>query len=63
MRKYRHVIGIGIQNSLTYRFNFLARTVFGLIPVIAILYVWKTIYTGNGAASTIGSYSLPEMIS
>ncbi len=63
MRKYWHVIGIGIQNSLTYRFNFLARTVFGLIPLIAVLYVWKTIYAGNGAGSSVGSYTLPEMIS
>ncbi len=63
MRKYWHVIGIGIQNSLTYRFNFLARTIFGFIPLIAVLYVWKTIYTGNGAGSMVGTYSLPEMIS
>src|SRR5207248_1610587 len=53
----------GIQNNLTYRFNFLARTVFGLIPLIAILYVWKTIYTGKGSGSMVGSYTLPEMIS
>src|SRR5271163_1757297 len=63
MRKYWHVVGIGIQNSLTYRFNFLARTIFGLIPLIAILYVWKTIYAGKGAGAAVGSYSLPEMIS
>jgi ABC-2 type transport system permease protein len=63
MRKYWHVIGIGLQNNLTYRFNFLARTLFGLIPLIAILYVWKTIYAGNGSGSTVGSYSLPEMVS
>jgi len=63
MRKYWHVINIGVQNNLTYRFNFLARTVFGLIPLIAILYVWKTIYAGNGAGTKVSSYSLPEMIS
>src|SRR3989442_2772030 len=63
MKKYLHVLNIGIQNNLTYRFNFLARTVFGLIPLIAILYMWKTIYTGKGAGSTVGSYSLAEMIS
>jgi ABC-2 type transport system permease protein len=63
MRKYWHVINIGIQNNLTYRFNFLARTVFGLIPLIAILYVWRTIYTGKGSGSMVGSYSLPEMVS
>jgi hypothetical protein len=28
MLKYWHVINIGIQNNLTYRFNFLARALF-----------------------------------
>ena len=63
MKKYWHVINIGIQNNLTYRFNFLARAVFGLIPLIAMLYVWQKIYSGNGAGSTVGSYSLAQMIS
>jgi len=63
MKKYWHVLNIGIQNNLAYRFNFLARTVFGFVPLIAILYVWRTIYAGNGSGSTVGSYSLAEMIS
>jgi ABC-2 type transport system permease protein len=63
MKKYIHVINIGIQNNLTYRFNFLARTLFGLIPLIAVLYVWRTIYAGNGSNSMVGSYSLAQMIS
>jgi ABC-2 type transport system permease protein len=57
------VLNVGIQNNLTYRFNFLARAVFGLIPLIAILYVWQKIYSGNGAGSTVGTYSLGGMIS
>src|SRR4051794_30659793 len=44
MQKYRHVINTGIQNNLTYRFNFLARSIFGLIPLIAVLYLWEKIY-------------------
>ena len=63
MRKYRHVVGIGIQNNLTYRFNFLARALFGLIPLIAILYVWRTIFEGKGQGGVVGAYSLAEMIS
>ncbi len=63
MKKYLHVLNIGIQNNLTYRFNFLARTVFGLIPLIAILYVWKTIYGDKDPGSTVGTYTLPQMIS
>ena len=63
MKKYWHVLNIGIQNNLTYRLNFLARAVFGLIPLVAILYVWQKIYSGNGAGSTVGTYSLAQMIS
>jgi ABC-2 type transport system permease protein len=63
MRKYWHVINIGIQGNLAYRFNFLARALFGLIPLIAILYVWRTIYAAKGAAGTVGAYSLAEMVS
>src|SRR5438105_2110930 len=63
MKKYWHVLNIGIQNNLTYRFNFPARSVFGLIPLIAVLYVWRTIYSGKGTGSMVGSYSLPQMIS
>jgi ABC-2 type transport system permease protein len=63
MKKYWHVINVGIQNNLTYRFNFFARAVFGLIPLIATLYVWQTIYAGKGEGSEVGSYTLAEMVS
>ena len=51
MKKYWHVINIGIQNNLTYRFNFLARALFGLIPLIAMLYVWQNDLRGQGRRS------------
>jgi ABC-2 type transport system permease protein len=63
MKKYRHVINIGIQNNLTYRFNFLARTLFGLIPLIAILYVWKAIYAGKKPGELVGTYTFAQMVS
>jgi ABC-2 type transport system permease protein len=63
MKKYWHVINVGIQNNLTYRFNFLARAVFGLIPLIAMLYVWQKIYSGKSEGTTVGTYSLAQMIS
>ncbi len=63
MKKYWHVINVGVQNNLTYRFNFLARTLFGFIPLIAILYVWRAIYSGKGAGASVGSYTLAQMIS
>jgi ABC-2 type transport system permease protein len=62
MKKYWHVLTIGIQNSLTYRFNALARTLFGFIPLIAVLYLWRTIYEGKGPGASVGAYTLGEMI-
>ena len=44
MKKYWHVIGIGMQNNLTYRFNYLTRTLFSFIPLFAMLSLWRTIY-------------------
>jgi ABC-2 type transport system permease protein len=63
VRKYSHVLSVGIQNNLTYRFNFLARTLFSFIPLIAILYMWRTIYEGKGPDAAVGSYTLAQMIS
>ena len=37
MKKYLQVIGIGIQNNLTYRFNYLTRTLFSFIPLFAMI--------------------------
>lgn len=63
MNKYRHVISIGIQNSLTYRFNFLARALFGLIPLAAVIFLWRAIYEGKSAGSLIGTYTFAQMVS
>lgn len=63
MRKYWHAINIGFQNHLTYRFNFLARTLFGFIPLLAVLYLWRKIYEGKGADASISAFTLAEMTS
>ena len=63
MKKYWRVINVGLQNNLTYRFNFLARALFGLIPLIAIINVWQAIFAGKGSAAHVGNYNLSQMIS
>jgi len=50
MNKYRHVFSIGIQNNLTYRFNYLTRTLFSFIPLFAMLSLWRTVYASRGGA-------------
>jgi ABC-2 type transport system permease protein len=62
MKKYWHVINIGLQNNLTYRFNFLARTLFGFIPLTAVLLLWQTIYSTKGGGAMVSSYTLAQMI-
>jgi ABC-2 type transport system permease protein len=62
MKKYLHVINIGIQNNLTYRFNYLTRTLFSFIPLFAMLSLWRTIYAGNSGAGEHSGYTQAQMI-
>src|SRR6185295_3123404 len=61
VKKYLHVLNIGIQNQLVYRVNFLFRACFSLLPLIATISLWRTVYSGG--ESDIGGYSLAQMIS
>ena len=36
MKKYFQVIGIGLQNNMQYRVNYLTRTLFSFIPLLAM---------------------------
>lgn len=63
MRKYFHVLNLGIQNTLVYRVNFLFRASFALVPLAATLFLWKTIYAGKGAGAQVAGYTLAEMVS
>jgi ABC-2 type transport system permease protein len=46
---------------MVYRMNFLLRGAFGLIPLLAMIYLWRTVYRGQG--SSLGGYTLPGMVS
>jgi ABC-2 type transport system permease protein len=63
VRKYLHVLGIGIQNTLVYRVNFLFRAALGLIPLMGTLFVWRTIYGDKAPGELVGSYTLAAMVS
>jgi ABC-2 type transport system permease protein len=62
VKKYWHVIGIGIQNNLTYRFNYLTRTLFSFIPLFAMLSLWRTIYSTKREGASLSGFTQPEMI-
>jgi ABC-2 type transport system permease protein len=63
VKKYWHVINIGIQNSLTYRVNFLFRVIFGFIPLLATIFLWRAIYAGKTEGASVADYTLIQMTS
>jgi ABC-2 type transport system permease protein len=63
VRKYWHVINVGIQNTLVYRVNFLFRSVFGLIPLMATIFLWRAVYAAKEDSSEVAGYTLSGMIS
>jgi len=63
MKKYLHVIGIGLQSNLAYRFNYLTRTLFSFIPLFAMLSLWRTIYASrNGSSGSTSGFSEAQMM-
>ena len=62
MRKYLHVINIGLQNNLAYRFNYLTRTLFSFIPLFAMLSLWRTIYAGNPGTGGHSGFTQAQMV-
>ncbi len=63
MNKYFQVIGISIQNTLTYRVNYVVRCLFGMIPLMATIYLWRAVYGGKAGGSEVAGYSLAGMTS
>ena len=59
-RKYRKVFDIGLQNTFVYRWNFLLRSLFGLVPLVGTVLIWRAIFAGTKTA--VGSYDYAGMI-
>jgi ABC-2 type transport system permease protein len=43
--------------------NFVVRCLFGMIPLMATLYLWRSVYGGKGAGGVVEGYSLAGMTS
>lgn len=61
LSKYFHVVTLGFQNTFVYRWNFLLRVLFGLIPLIGTFYLWSAVFRDPSA--DIGGYAFRNMIS
>jgi len=60
IQKYWKLFDIGIQNTFVYRWNFLLRTVFGIVPLVGSIFLWRAIFESKGAA--INGYEYSSMI-
>jgi len=61
MNKYWHVVTLGIQSTLVYRVNFIVRALFGLVPLLALILLWRAIFEGK-SEPTVGTYPLAEVV-
>jgi ABC-2 type transport system permease protein len=56
---YRRVFSIGLQDTFVYRWNFLLRSLFSIIPLVGTVFVWQAVCGPEGSVS---DYSLSSMI-
>ncbi len=57
---YSRVFTIGLQDTFVYRWNFLLRSLFGIVPLVGTVFIWQAVFESRGAA--IGGYDFREMI-
>jgi ABC-2 type transport system permease protein len=48
LQKYLTVFNLGIQNTFVYRWNYLLRAIFGLIPLVGTIFLWRAIFRESG---------------
>lgn len=57
---YVRVFLTGIQNTFVYRWNFLLRTIFGIVPLAGMIFLWRAVTEGGGGK--LGDYGFSDMI-
>ncbi|MDQ3622476.1 MAG: ABC-2 family transporter protein [Verrucomicrobiota bacterium] len=58
--KYWKIFDIGLQNTFVYRWNFLLRMVFGVVPLVGTIFLWKAVFESR--AEAIQGYDYSTMI-
>src|SRR5437773_8879648 len=59
-RKYLTVFNLGIQNTFVYRWNYLLRAIFGIIPLVGTVFLWRAIFHESGGG--LRGYDYGSMI-
>jgi len=58
--KYAKVFNVGAQNTFVYRWNFILRSVFGIVPLIGTIFLWKAMFGSGGAV--LSGYTFSQLI-
>jgi len=58
--KYWSVFTTGLQNTFVYRWNFVLRSLFALVPLAGTVFIWKALFESRGAE--IRGYDFGQMI-
>jgi ABC-2 type transport system permease protein len=58
MKKYTALMKVSMQNVIAYRFNYVITLVSGIIYLLSVFFLWKTIYAHN---NQIFGYSWADM--
>ena len=58
--KYLKILDIGLQNTVVYRWNFLLRSLFDVVPLVGTVYLWRALFAARGHA--INGYEFHSMV-
>ena len=58
--KYWSVFTTGLQNTFVYRWNFLLRSLFGIVPLAGTVFIWRALFESRG--EDIRGYSFGQMV-
>lgn len=61
LAKYAKVFNVGAQNTFVYRWNFVLRSVFGIVPLVGTIFLWKAMY-GTASGMQIAGYTFSQLI-
>lgn len=60
MTKYWSVFTTGLQNTFVYRWNFLLRSLFAMVPLLGTVFIWQALFESRGA--DIRGYDFGQMV-
>ena len=58
--KYLKLLDISLQNTVVYRWNFLLRSLFEVVPLVGTVYLWRALFASRG--QPIAGYDFGDMI-